>query len=358
VPVDRDGSGLSALLGPGRSRDRGVTDPEEPSMTAHPSETTRQLEAAAAAALHAPSVFNTQPWRWRITGDSLELYADPGRQLTVVDPDGRLLLISCGTALHHARTALAAAGRPGTVDRLPDPTRPELLARVHLGHPGPADPEAQRMAAVISRRRTDRRAFGDRAVSEQTLTRLRRFVEAEGAYLHVVPGEQVPMLAISTERAAAAERDDPAYRAELERWTNRPQWRGDGVTAATAVAPALRRVPVRDFAPEGHAGLTAGDGVDRGAAYVIIFGTGDRPADLVRAGEALSALLLLATAEGLATAPLSEAVEVAWSRHLLTTLLAGVGEPYIAVRLGYPSAGEPLPPQARRAAAETIKTEG
>ncbi|GAA3337123.1 NAD(P)H nitroreductase [Amorphoplanes nipponensis] len=326
-------------------------------MTAHLSEATRQLESAAEAALHAPSVFNTQPWRWRITGDTLELYADPDRQLAATDPEGRLLLLSCGTALHHARTALAAAGWSSTVERLPEPARPELLARVHLGPAVPADPEAQRMAAAISRRRTDRRAFGDQPVTDETLTRLRRFVEFEGAYLHVVPGDQVPALAISTERAAGAQQDDPAYREELARWTSRPQGSGDGVPPTTAVEPALRRVPIRDFAPEGNAGLTAGAGVDKGAAYVIVFGLTDQRVDLLRGGEALSALLLLATAEGLATAPLSEAVEVAWSRYALTGLLAGIGEPYIAVRLGYPLDREPLPPQARRAAAETIEIE-
>jgi nitroreductase len=326
-------------------------------MTAHPSEPTRRLEAAAEAALHAPSVFNTQPWRWRVTGDTLELSADPDRRLAVTDPDGRLLLISCGTALHHARTALAAAGWTATVERLPDPAQPELLARVRLGQPAPVDPGAERMAAAISRRRTDRRAYGDEPVSEQTLTRLRRYVESEGAYLHVVPDDQVPMLAISAERAATAEQGDPAYREELERWTNRPQERGDGVQPQTAVEPTLRRVPVRDFAPGGNAGLSAGEAVDRGAAYVIVFGTTDRRIDLLRGGEALSALLLQATAEGLATAPLSEAVEVAWTRHLLTTLLADIGEPYIAVRLGHLPAGEPLPARARRAAAETIETE-
>jgi len=89
-------------------------------MTAHVSESARRLEAAAEAALRAPSVFNTQPWRWRVTGDALELSADPDRRLAVTDPDGRLLLISCGTALHHARTALAAAGWSATVERLPD----------------------------------------------------------------------------------------------------------------------------------------------------------------------------------------------------------------------------------------------
>jgi len=326
-------------------------------MTAQISEATRQLESAARAALHAPSVFNTQPWRWRISGNTMELSADPDRQLPATDPDERLLLISCGAALHHARIALAAAGWAATVERLPDPARPDLLARVHLGHAVPADPDTHRIAAAINRRRTDRRAFGTLAVSDATLTRLRRSVEVEGAYLHVVPEDQIPMLAISTERAAAAQHDDPGYREELERWTNRPPWRGDGVPPSTAVQPALRRVPVRDFAPAGNAHLTAGRGVDKGAAYVILFGATDTRIDLLRGGEALSALLLLATAEGLATAVASEAVEVAWPRHLLKTMLSDLGEPYIAVRLGYPVAHEMLPPQVRRFPTEAIEIE-
>ena len=318
-------------------------------------ETTAVLDAAARASLHAPSVFNTQPWNWHIAGDTLELTSDPSRRLDTTDPDGRLLLISCGAALHHARTALSAAGYAATVDRFPDPARPELLARIRLGAAVPPDPQAQRMAAAIPHRRTDRRAFGDRHVSAATLTRLRRFVESEGAYLHVVPQDQVAMLAVSTERAAGAEHHDPAYRAELDRWTNRPQWRGDGVPPTTAVQPTLRRVAVRDFTPEGTtAGLSAGSGVDNGAAYVIVFGTGDQPADLLRGGEAVSALLLLATAEGLATAPLSEAVEVTWPRHLLRGMLSDLGEPYLVVRLGYRADNPPLPQAPRRESAETI----
>jgi nitroreductase len=318
-------------------------------------ETATVLDAAARASLHAPSVFNTQPWKWHITGDTLELTADTTRRLDTTDPDGRLLLISCGTALHHARTALNAAGFAVTVDRFPDSARPDLLARIHLGKAVPPDPEAQRMAAVIPRRHTDRRAFADRHVSEAILTRLRRFVESEGAYLHVVPQDQIPMLAVSTEHATGAEHNDPAYRAELDNWTNRPQWRGDGVPPSTAVQPTLRRVGVRDFVPEGATGgLTAGDGVDQGAAYVIVFGTGVQPVDLLRGGEAVSALLLLATAEGLATAPLSEAVEVSWSQHLLRGLLSDLGEPYLVVRLGYPVVPVPLPSAPRREAAEVI----
>jgi hypothetical protein len=306
------------------------------------------LEQATRAAQHAPSIFNTQPWSWRLEHDVLELFADRDRRVDSIDEDGRLLVLSCGAALHHARTYLAAAGWSMTVERMPDPTRPELLARVRLGRPVPPDPEAVRLAAAISRRRTDRRAFDDRRVTDQELTELRRVVEAEGAYLHTVRPDQIAMLAVSAELGAAAELDDPAYRADLHRWTNRPGPAGDGVSPATAVRPALRRVPVRDFFPDATAGLDAGAAHDQGAAYVVLFGSDDEPLDLLRGGEALSALLLLATADGLATAPFSDVLEVQRSRHLVRGLLADLGVPYLVVRLGHRHDHEPVPPAPRR----------
>ncbi|MEV6495423.1 nitroreductase, partial [Actinoplanes sp. NPDC051633] len=86
------------------------------------------LETAARSSLRAPSVFNTQPWKWRIGTDTMELTAELDRHLAATDPDSRLLLLSCGAALHHARTALAAEGWAVTVARMPDPDRPEVLA--------------------------------------------------------------------------------------------------------------------------------------------------------------------------------------------------------------------------------------
>ncbi|AGL16966.1 hypothetical protein [Actinoplanes sp. N902-109] len=264
-----------------------------------------------------------------------------------------MLLLSCGAAVHHARTVLAAAGRQVTVTRLPEPDLPQLVARLRLGRAIPPDPEAVRMAAAIPRRRTDRRAYDDRPVSAGELTKLRRFVEAEGAFVHTVRPDQVAMLAVTTEVAAGTELHDPAYRADLQHWTNRPGHSGDGVIPATAVRPALRRVPVRDFFPGGTAGLDAGPGRDRGAAYLVLFGPGDRAEDVLRGGEALSALLLMATADGLATEPISDPVEVAWPRTLLRELIAGTGEPYLVVRVGHHH-GEPLPATPRRDPGEVI----
>jgi hypothetical protein len=284
----------------------------------------------------------------------MELFAEPDRRVQSIDPDGRLLLLSCGAALHHARVALNAAGWAARVERLPDPQRPELLARITLGDTVPPDPENQRMAAAMKRRRTDRRAFGDRTVPEAELTKLRRFVEYEGAYLHVVRPDQIAALAVDSELAAATELDDPVYRADLHRWTNRPTQTGDGVPPDTAVQPELRRVPLRDFFPDAGAGLEAGPAHDRGASFVVLFGNGVARIELLHGGEALSALLLLATADGLATAPLSDTIEVAWPRHLLRSMLADIGEPYLVVRLGYVTAGEPVPEAPRRAPHDVI----
>ncbi|MFF4812936.1 Acg family FMN-binding oxidoreductase [Micromonospora chersina] len=329
----------------------------QPATRGEQTPTVRMLEAAARQALHAPSVFNTQPWRWRITTDTLELRADPDRQLATTDPDGRLLTLSCGAALHHARVFLAAAGWAVTVERWPDPADPALLARLRATGPAHLDVAAARLVDAIPRRRTDRRAYGDRPVPEPVLARLRAAVEAEDAHLHIVRPDQMPMLAVSTGRAADAELADPEYREELRRWTDRPAGSGDGVPTATAVRPGPRRVPLRDYAPGGAAGLTAGADFDRGAAYLILFGEQDEPAAWLRGGEALSALLLTATAEGLASAPLSDAIEVAWPRRMMRDLLAGIGDPYLVVRVGW-GPDDDLPPAPRRTPAAVIEMTG
>src|SRR5579862_995439 len=91
---------------------------ELPTEASTPEEISR---FAAEAAVHAPSVHNTQPW-WFSSGDGeISIHADVERRLRVADPDGRELMISCGAALFTARVALRYLGFVPKVRVLPDP---------------------------------------------------------------------------------------------------------------------------------------------------------------------------------------------------------------------------------------------
>ena len=84
----------------------------------------RVLNDALVRAVRAPSVHNSQPWRWRVGPHGVDLYTDATRRLPRTDPDGRDQVMSCGAALHHLLVALADAGQGARVRRIPDPARP------------------------------------------------------------------------------------------------------------------------------------------------------------------------------------------------------------------------------------------
>jgi len=183
----------------------------------------RTVRNALELAARAPSVHNTQPWRWRVADGSVELLADEGRRLRATDQDGRDLLLSCGAALHHLRVALAAAGVGTTVHRVD--LRPG-------GGGGCGVDPAQ--AAAITLRRTDRRRFDGWAVPDGVIAQFEQQAGAQGAVLRVVTDEMALHTLYAAIRAAAAEHDEDAVvEAELIAWTGLHG--GDaGVPAAAA----------------------------------------------------------------------------------------------------------------------------
>lgn len=316
------------------------------------------LVAAVECAQHAPSMFNTQPWRWRLAGEGIELHLDPDRQLRTVDPAARLQTISCGVALHHARVALAVAGRGVLVERWPadGPTTLAARLRLLLDHE-PTDDE-RAMYAAIPRRRTDRRPYGDEPVPSTVVDRLVTSAIREGTSLHVLRSDQMPAFSVAVTRAADLEIVDPAYRDELIRWTNRPPWSGDGVPPTTAVSTARRVVPPREFSLGVERGLHPGPGTDRGAAFAILTGSRDDEVGWLRGGEALSAVLLTATALDLSTAPMSDVIEVSATREALRRILGTVKYPYLALRVGYGPSTADIPTAPRRPATEVVDDGG
>lgn len=300
------------------------------------------------AAGFAPSVHNTQPWLWRVHPDSLELRAARERQLQVADPEGRLLIISCGTALHHARVALAAEGREAGVTRMPDPADPDLLARITVGERGDAGAEAMKTFQALGLRHTDRRPVSGTAPDEKAIDAVRRAGTLDGINAHRLSEDQVSELGAAAARADQIEIMDPEQRAEIAYWVGGDRPDGAGVPMEVipdAVRPNV--VPGRDFVREGH--LHTGEGSDRAAVYLMLFGDGDEPGDWLRAGEALSAAWVEATEQGLSVLPFSSVVEVPSTRETMRSMLSFIGYPFIVLRIGTANAEDhefpPLTPR-------------
>jgi nitroreductase len=314
---------------------------------------TTALAQAASVAGYAPSVHNTQPWRWRVLPQRLELIAVRDRQLVATDPDGRLLTISCGAALHHARLALAAEGWATRVERMPDPAQPDLLAHIVATGHAAAPPEAMRWVQAMEVRHTDRRPVSEEPVPDESLDAIVRAVDAEGARLQILSTDQVLELAAAASRAVAVAADDPQIREELRYWTGRARPAGTGLPPDVLPAQAPRTtVPGRDFGQ--HGTLPVGPGHDRAAVFALLFGDDDEPESWLRAGQALSAAWLTAIRLGVSVVPLSAVIETPGTRQTLSQVLSGLGYPYLAVRLGIADAVHPGPPHTPRMPAKQV----
>jgi nitroreductase len=311
------------------------------------------LARAARTAGYAPSIHNTQPWRWRVTGSTLDLYAQRDRQLPVTDPLSRLLTLSCGAALHHVRLAIAAEGWHTDVHRLPDPHDATWLATITLTDRAAPDPRVTRLEQAITIRHTDRRPVPDIDIDPAVLAQLRDICEAENARLHLLKRDDVITLASAAAQAQSLEAMDPAWRDELTYWIGAEAPAGAGIPTETIPERAPETtVPGRDFGQTGA--LPVSSGHDRYATYAILYTDTDEPIDWLRGGEALSAMWLTATEAALTLVPLSAAVEIPATRQTLRGLLSNLGEPLLVLRLGVGDPEHAGPPHTPRLPADQV----
>ncbi|GIF97598.1 Acg family FMN-binding oxidoreductase [Catellatospora citrea] len=310
---------------------------------------------AAEVAGRAPSIHNTQPWHWQVHSDRLDLLADTSRALPGTDPDERMLLVSCGAALHHAQVALRAQGHTVQVRPLPDPARPQLLATLTISGDEAVTADAVRLMQALQLRHTDRRPTVDTPVTAEQVDQLRQIAGEFGVHLHKLTADQVSELAVAVSRAEEAAATEPAVRAETAAWTGPDRPAGAGVPPE--FIPDRRPetdVGEREFTARGA--LAVGGGHDKSSTYAVLFGESDDRGAWLRAGQALSAVWLQATVQGLALLPYSQVIEIDGSRAMMRRILSNLGYAYIVLRLGVADPDHPLPGHTPRLPFDTTTT--
>jgi len=294
------------------------------------------------AAIWAPSVHNTQPWRFTAEGSEITLRADAGRQLAVADPSGREMMMSCGAALLNAKLAFRSLGYIPETRVLPNPADPLLVARLRWRRQAAPTAAEEQLYSQVTRRRTHRGGFEPLPPPPGLIEALRRDAAGYDAALRIaITDEAQAALAAITEMAERVEHLDSAYASELAAWAPPPGSRRlDGVPASAYPArPELSRpyFPGRDFA-RGHGwGLPLSTRISaaRYTGVVCLLTTlADEPDSWVSAGQALQRILLTSTAYGVAAALHSQPVEISWLREAIRAQLGDSSYPQLVLRLG------------------------
>jgi nitroreductase len=312
-----------------------------------------RLTTCLESAILAPSVHNSQPWRFRIHQDRIDVLIDPTRRLPAIDPAGREAMISVGAAVLNLRVAILAAGRIPLTQLLPDVEEPDVVARIALSGQHRADGTVRALASAISKRRTNRRPFRDIEVRDEVIDQLSAAARAEAATLAVADpiGREAILGLVRT--ANDWQRDDEGYIDELATWTEFDPLRRDGIPARSfGPTDDTDVMPLRDF------GLAHPDVPRRMARFeiaptvVVLYTTGDGPLQWLRAGQAMERVLLTATVRGVSNTPMTAPTELPELRALLSDPDDGrVAQ--VILRLGY---GDPCPPTPRRPLADVVET--
>ena len=305
------------------------------------------------AAILAPSVHNSQPWRFRLDADSIELLADPARRLPAADPDDRELRLACGAALLNLRLALLRLGIQPEVRIHPGP-RLDGIATIRRGGHATMLADEAALHRAIRHRRTNRRPFFEQPVGIRERHLLVRAADQEHCRLSLISdvNEQATLHRLLV-LAHQHQISDRAWVEEFHSWLMRSPSDRDGITlAASGPQPELQDTWVlRDFG-KGHGSVRVpGKDFESQPLIAVLTSYVDDPLAQVQAGQALQRVLLTATTLGLSASFLSQVIEVAEIRAQVQRMLGGSLRPQAALRIGY---GVPVPAVPRRAVEDCV----
>lgn len=307
----------------------------------------QQLVEMVRYATLAANGHNTQPWKFAVRQDAIEIHPDDSRRLPVVDPENRELWISLGCALENLLLAARATGYAATV-AYPDV---DDVIRVQLA---PDTPQASPLFDAIPLRQTTRSIYDGRPVPTADLDTLQALPLETGVSLRFLSTTAEMETALEYVNAGNLRQyADRAFVDELITWLrfNKKEALAtlDGLYSRCSGNPAVPRWLGRMFVggtkPQQQADADA-EKLRSSAGAVIITSETDDKAAWVRAGQLYERLTLQMTALNIKSALFNQPIEVAALRgEFQSAFNLGAHLPQLLMRFGY---ADLLPKSLRR----------
>ena len=291
-----------------------------------------QLKFLLRYAVLAPSTKNTQPWRFSIGENTIDLFADLTRWQPVADRGRRELYISVGCALENLIVAGEWFGFRHDVSYFPQPTNDELAATVtFLPRDRPAKHPPGIPLATITARHTQHGPYRDEPVTEDVCCRLLQCCGAPGlrADLTDDPATRSRVIELNL-HADEMEFADPEFRKELGYWV------GQGVFGTPRLVSRLEGLLLSRVNLGRAVGKRNAAMLSSAPLIGLISARTDDRTSQVRTGQALERLWLQATRLGIALQPMSQALEIPSLRAELARVIPDSGWiPEQVFRMGY-----------------------
>jgi hypothetical protein len=311
-----------------------------------------RTESLIRCAALAANAHNSQPWKFAVWEDGLDILPDLSRALPVVDPSDRALWISLGCALENLRIAALAAGWHPDIE-YPGPDR-RIRVRLTADEPQPSE-----RFEAIPLRQNNRSEYDGSPPDPQASARLAAVEPEPGVSVRWITDRSGMDLAAEYLREGNLRQyADRAFREELIRWIRFSRKEalasGDGLYVGCTGNPDVPRWLGARFVA-GTDPRRQAEADDRklrsSSGAAVIASEADEPGAWVRTGQTYERIALTLTGLGLACAFLNQPIEVADLRVQFRSALGAGGFPQLLLRFGR---AERMPFSLRRAAGDFL----
>ncbi|RPH59550.1 MAG: twin-arginine translocation signal domain-containing protein [Chloroflexi bacterium] len=339
------GGSVLATYTPWLNYEQAANQPRE-TFVLNQAEALRRRELVRCATL-AANGHNTQPWKFALLENAIEIHPDLTRQLEVVDPDHRELWISLGCALENLTVAARAAGYA------PEVTYPDAADFIHV-RLTPDSAQGSDLFDAIPRRQNTRSEYDGQPVETAVLDQLLALPLEPGVTLRFIthPAEMETTLEY-VNRGNLSQYADTAFIDELIFWLrfNKKDALAalDGLYSVCSGNPEVPRwlgqMFVAGTKPQEQADADAKK-LRSSAGVVLVTSATDDKTGWVRTGQVYERLALKMTALKIQSAFLNQPIEVADLRGQFQSASSlGNSLPQLLVRYGH---GKTLPCSLRR----------